>query len=286
MTVTASSIVMTLTVIAINALATGKYAIKMIRRGIILSIFGLFGIFQLAAQPSDKIIINEDIQLIHLQDSIYVHVTWHSLDGSGRFPSNGLIVIKDGQALMVDTPMNNNKTEKLVNYLKDSLSVDLKKLIIGHFHDDCLGGLSYLKSIGVKSIANSMTIDKCIKTGLPVPLIPFTDSLTFNFNGEQIDCRFFGAGHSFDNITVWISSKKILFGGCLVRASNSEGLGNLSDAVVADWDSTLQNLLNEYMDIKTVIPGHGSFGGAELLTHTIELVKQYKNQEHPTRNEE
>lgn len=29
--------------------------------------------------------------------------------------------------------------------------------------------------------------------------------------------------------------------------------------------------------IKTVIPGHGNFGGSELLTHTIELVKKEKN---------
>ncbi len=26
--------------------------------------------------------------------------------------------------------------------------------------------------------------------------------------------------------------------------------------------------------IKTVIPGHGNFGGSELLTHTIELVEK------------
>jgi predicted SnoaL-like aldol condensation-catalyzing enzyme len=150
----------------------------------------------------------------------------------------------------------------------------LTKLIIGHFHDDCLGGLEYLQSIGVESIANYMTIDKCKKIGIPIPSTPFSDSLTFDFNGEQIDCRFFGAGHSFDNITVWIPSKKILFGGCLIKARNSRGLGNLSDAVVEEWDLTIKNLLDEYSDIKTVIPGHGDIGGKELLFHTLELVKK------------
>lgn len=66
-------------------------------------------------------------------------MTWHQSENYGRFPSNGLIVIKNGQALMIDTPMDNDKTEQLTKYLKDSMSVDLAKLIIGHFHDDCMG---------------------------------------------------------------------------------------------------------------------------------------------------
>ena len=240
-------------------------------------VFGLIGFVYSKAQTNEKIVIDNDIQLIHLQDSVFVHVTWHHLDDFGRFPSNGLIVVKNGQALMIDTPMDNDKTGRLTKYLKDSLSVGLTKLIIGHFHDDCLGGLSWLQSMGVESIANSMTIAKCKDIGLPVPSTSFTDSLIFDFNGEQIDCRFFGAGHSFDNITVWIPGKKILFGGCLIKSIESNGLGNLSDAVVNDWDMTIEKVMKKYPEIKTVIPGHGDFGGTELLTHTIELVEMEKN---------
>ena len=251
---------------------------KMINKVFLIFIFVLTGLLSSKAQTKEKIVIDNDIQLIHLQDSVYVHVTWYHLDNFGRFASNGLIVIRNGQALMIDTPMDNDKTERLTNYLKESMSVDLVKLIIGHFHDDCMGGLGYLQSIGIESIANAMTIEKCKEIGLPVPSTSFTDSLTFDFNGEQIECRYFGAGHSFDNITVWIPSEKILFGGCLIKSFDSNGLGNLSDAVVDDWDMTVEKVLKEYPEIKTVIPGHGDFGGIELLTHTIELVDKEKNQ--------
>ena len=156
------------------------------------------------------------------------------------------------------------------------MSVELTKLIIGHFHDDCMGGLEYLQNIGIESVANSMKIKKCREIGLPVPSTPFTDSLTFDFNGETIDCRYFGAGHSFDNITVWIPSKQILFGGCLVKSINSKGLGNLIDATVADWDMTIEKVMKKYPEIKTLIPGHGNYGGTELLTHTIELIEKKK----------
>ena len=240
-------------------------------------LLGLVGLSQISAQTTEKIVIDNDIQLIHLQDSIYVHVTWHYLDNFGRFPSNGMIIIKNGQAIMIDTPMDNAKTERLTEYLKDSMQVELTKLIIGHFHDDCLGGLGYIQSKGIASIANFKTIDKCKELGLPIPSTSFTDSLIFDFNGEQIVCRFFGGGHTFDNITVWIPSKKILFGGCLIKSYNSNGLGNLTDAVVDDWDTTVRKLIDKYPDIKTVIPGHGDYGGDELLTHTIELVEKQKN---------
>jgi metallo-beta-lactamase class B len=244
----------------------------MMKKGFLLLIFGLIGSFLSSAQTYEKIVIDDDIQLIHLQDSVFIHLTWDHLESFGRFSSNGLIVIKNGQALMIDTPMDNFKTEKLTKYLKDSMSVDLVKLIICHFHDDCMGGLGYLQSVGIESIANSMTIDKCKEIGLPVPSTSFTDSLIFDFNGEKIDCRYFGAGHSFDNITVWIPHKKILFGGCLIKSINSTNLGNLSDAVVDEWDLSVEKLMKEYPEIKMVIPGHGNFGGIELLTHTIELV--------------
>jgi metallo-beta-lactamase class B len=241
-----------------------------------LIFISLFGLLTTMAQPQKNILIGDDIQLIHLQDSVYVHVTWYHLDNFGRFSSNGLILIKDGQALMIDTPMDNVMTERLARFLKDSLSVSVTRLITGHFHDDCLGGLEYLQSIGVESIANSRTIAKCEVLDLPIPSTSFTDSLTFDFNGVQIDCQYFGAGHSFDNITVWIPGNKILFGGCLVKSMDSKGLGNLSDAIVSDWDITIKKVMKRYSVFKIVIPGHGDIGGTELLTHTIELVEKEK----------
>ena len=238
---------------------------------------GLMSLISLFAQTENIIMIDEDIQLIHLQDSIFIHVSMHQSGQYGRFSSNGLIIIKNGKAVMVDTPMDNEKTERLTKYIMDSLNVKLTTLIIGHFHADCMGGLEYLKRIGVNSIANSKTIEKCKEIDLPVPSIAFTETKNFDFNGEIIECGFFGAGHSFDNITVWIPNKKILFGGCLIKSLSSRSLGNLADAVVSDWDLTVQNIMKEYPDIKTVIPGHGSYGGSELLTHTIELVEKEKS---------
>lgn len=254
-----------------------KASIKMvIVKWILIFTVVIAGWLPARSQPSDKIVINRDIQLIPLGDSLYIHETWDELEGYGRFSSNGLVLIKGGQALMVDTPMDNEKTRRLTSYITDSLKAKVTKLIIGHFHDDCLGGLGYLQSIGVEAVAHSMTIRICREQGLPIPQTPFSDALNFDFNGEEIECRYFGAGHSADNITVWLPGRKVLFGGCLIKSMDSTGLGNLSDAVVADWDTTVGKLLKQYSGIQTVVPGHGSAGGAELLPHTIQLVEKQR----------
>ena len=68
-------------------------------------------------------IINRDIQLFHLKDSVFVHVSWDSLPDYGRFSSNGLIVVKNAKALMVDTPMDTIKTLAIVNYLEQNWKI-------------------------------------------------------------------------------------------------------------------------------------------------------------------
>ncbi|MCB0497355.1 MAG: subclass B1 metallo-beta-lactamase, partial [Cyclobacteriaceae bacterium] len=115
---------------------------------------------------------------------------------------------------------------------------------------------------------------------LPIPSTPFTDSLLVDFNGELLECRYFGAGHTADNIIVWLPSRQILFGGCLIRSMQAKNLGNITDAKISDWDTTVSKVIKKYPNIKTVVPGHGKVGGADLLYHSVELVKEAKHNEH------
>ena len=242
--------------------------------------FLVFFIFYGMAQDTNRLVIHPDIYLMPLGDSVYVHETWHAGEPYGRFPSNGLIIIREGQAVMIDTPWDNEKTRLLTEYLQDSMQVKLTLLIIGHFHNDCMGGLGYIHEQDIESIANTMTVDKCRQLGKPVPRRSFTDSLILDFNGTPLHCRFFGGGHTEDNIVVWLPPQRLLFGGCLIRSLHSSSLGNLSDAVPQTWDNTVERIVAAYPDVQTVIPGHGAFGGPELLFHTLERVKEHKSQNH------
>lgn len=242
------------------------------KRLVFLLLILLISNFHIIAQ---EIKVVNNIKLIHLQDSVFVHETIATDVIFGTFSSNGMIVIRSGEALMIDTPIDNEQTAKLVSWLDSAWGVKVSLFVAGHYHNDCVGGLEYLHQTGVKSLANILTIEKCMELNLETPGSSFTDVLKFEFNGEPVECRFFGAGHTSDNITVWFPRQNILFGGCLIKAAESTNLGNLADAVVSDWDETVSKLMSAYNNIRLVVPGHGNAGGPELLLHTINLVEAF-----------
>ncbi|GHS96330.1 hypothetical protein FACS189421_01210 [Bacteroidia bacterium] len=47
----------------------------------------------------------------------------------------------------------------MVKWIADSLKATVSTFVPNHWHEDCLGGLDYLHSKGVKSYANQMTVD-------------------------------------------------------------------------------------------------------------------------------
>ncbi len=229
------------------------------------------------AKQGDTIIINNDVQFIHLSDSVFMHTTYDIIGSFGKAASNGMMIIKNKEAILIDTPASDKNTEKIATFLKEKWGITIKLLIIGHFHEDCMGGIGYIHKQGINSLANTRTIAKCKELNLPIPRESFAYSMVFNFHGTAVACRYFGAGHTVDNITGWVPQSHILFGGCLIKSAESTSLGNLANAVVADWDTTVEKIIAKYKNIKYIIPGHGSFGSSELLTHTVSLAKQQKN---------
>ncbi len=241
---------------------------------LILLIAGLWIAHSVQAQDNGQIVINEDIRLTLLQDSVYMHTAFYQTENYGRVGANGAILVKDGEAVLIDTPWDNEQTRQLTEFLEDSLHIKIVKFIAGHYHEDCMGGLEYLQNKGIESIANSRTVEMCKQKDLPVPAISFSDSLLVDLNGLKLECRYFGAGHTDDNITVWVPEKQFLFGGCLIKTARARTLGNVREADIDHWDETVRRVQQSYPNVSIVVPGHGAFGGAELLSHTIELIEQ------------
>lgn len=220
--------------------------------------------------------INDEIELIHVKDSIYIHKTWFDFPGFGKFPSNGLVFIKNGKALLIDTPVTNDQTKILYEYLKNKMGAKISEVIVCHSHEDCLGGLDFLHSKEISSISCNLTKNKCEELKRSIPIHSFSETMISSFEGEGLILDHPGGGHTEDNIVVYFAKSKVLFGGCLVKENDSENLGNIKEAVTEEWDLTVQKVLDRYSDVEVIIPGHGEHGGKELLTHTIELVKNFK----------
>jgi metallo-beta-lactamase class B len=241
----------------------------------------LFSLFLFAghAQPaSRRIAVSKDIELIQLSESAFVHVSWSELPDYGRFSSNGLIFASKGEAFLFDTPMTDALTRDLVLWITDSLKLKIVGFIPNHWHRDCTGGLWYLQSQQVKSYANQLTIDISRSNNLSLPEVGFKDSLKLMLGGKAIECYYLGAAHSLDNIVVWIPSEKILFAGCMIKSMDANNLGNTADGDLKAYPTTVGLLLKKFPVAKIVIPGHGDFGGLELIRHTLDLLSKQPHQ--------
>jgi metallo-beta-lactamase class B len=138
-----------------------------------------------------------------------------------------------------------------------------------------LGGLKAFKENGISSYAYFKTIDLARENSFAVPTVGFRDSLVLKVGDERIIAKFFGEGHSRDNIVGYFPSDEVLFGGCLIKEVGA-GKGYLGDANVAEWSATVERVRKEYPDVRIVVPGHGKFGNKVLLDYTIKLFEASK----------
>jgi metallo-beta-lactamase class B len=216
--------------------------------------------------------VSADVELIQISSNAYLHVSYINSSQYGRIGANGLIVVDKGEALLFDTPWNVDQTNDLVNWLADSMQVQITGFVANHWHEDCMGGVEVLKQRNVKTYAHQLTVDIAKERGLPVSEYPFSGRLELKLGEIVVECYFLGAAHSMDNIVVWVPSQKILFAGCMVKGLNSVDLGNTVDGDLNAYPSTIKLLMEKFPDAKVVIPGHGGLGGFELLDHTLKLA--------------
>ena len=215
---------------------------------------------------------SEILQIYQINENVYRHVSFLNTEEFQNVPCNGMIAINDGEAIIVDSPVDNASSNELLKWAKEDKDLKIWTVIVSHFHMDCLGGLEEFHKANIPSYGFSLTKELAESNGLPSPHYEFKKAFTLNLGSEKIRCRHLGEGHSPDNIVVYYPSEHVLFGGCLIKAYQG-GKGNLSDANVAEWPNTVREVKNIYSESKIVIPGHGKPGGQELLDYTIDLFE-------------
>lgn len=227
-----------------------------------------------SAHTPDTIRVADNITALQLSEGVYLYTATAVIPGYGPVPSNGVIVLDQGEALLLDTPTTDAQTEVLVRWIETKLQARVTKFVPNHWHSDCLGGLGYLHRKGVQSYAQERTIRAAKREGKPVPQHAFTDSLQLGLRSKAVLCYYPGGAHSDDNIVVWLPEEKILFGGCMIKDAATNSIGNTSDAVPDQWPATLDRILARFPDARIIVPGHGTPGGREIILHTKALVGQ------------
>lgn len=219
--------------------------------------------------------INNDLEITRITEHGYVYTAWVDMGEWGRIGCNGLVIVNEGNAFLMDTPTLESQTVELAKWLEKNLDAKFESFAPGHWHDDCVGGLAWLNLEGVKTYALDLTNAILASRGAEQALESFKDSLTLSVGGIEVQLHFLGGGHATDNIVAWVPSEKILFGGCMLKDNNSTNIGNTSDAApLEEWLRTVQGVEEKFPDATTIIPGHGNHGGKEIFTRTKEIINK------------
>ncbi len=221
--------------------------------------------------PGQTTRISDDIELSPIAHGVWVHTTYFDLPEYGRCPANGLLVIDGSKAMLIDLPWTDAQTAVLMDWIAQNLGATVIAVIPTHFHQDCMGGLAEAHRRNADSYALDKTMTLATEKQLPVPHQAFTDELRLKCRKTHVVLRYFGPGHTTDNIVAWLPKQKVIFGGCLVKSINARSLGNTADGDVQAYPMTLKNVRDAYPDAQIVVPGHGRWGGTELIDHTLTL---------------
>lgn len=236
-----------------------------------ISVLFIISALTATAQSIDTVSISPDLQLVKLTGNTMQYIATTNLPNYGRVAANGLVLVGNKKALLVNTPWNNDQTKLLYAYLAKQ-GIEVEHAVVTHWHADCLGGLGYLQQKFILSTSGERTYETSRQKNLPLAFIRFKDTLTFNFQGIPVECFYPGPGHTADNIVVNLPSEKILFGGCLIKDAAAKGLGNLADADVKSWPASLANTKKHFPNAAIVVPGHGKSGNTTLIDHTLQLL--------------
>ncbi|MGH1284214.1 BcII family subclass B1 metallo-beta-lactamase [Bacillus toyonensis] len=240
---------------------------------------GLLGTTQFVStissvQASQKVIKNETgtILISQLNKNVWVHTEFGYFNGEA-VPSNGLVLTTSKGLVLVDSSWDDKLTKELIEMVEKKFQKRVTDVIITHAHADRIGGIRTLKERGIKAHSTALTAELAKKNGYDEPLGDLQTITNMKFGNMKVETFYPGKGHTEDNIVVWLPQYKILAGGCLVKSAEAKDLGNVADAYVNEWSTSMENVLKRYGNMNVVLPGHGEVGDKGLLLHTMDLLK-------------
>lgn len=220
--------------------------------------------------PAQRLIIT------HLTGDFYIYTTFGTYKGEA-VPSNSMYMITSLGVVLFDTPWDSTQFQPLLDSIKLKHGKDVILCIATHFHDDRTAGLAYYRSRGIKTYTTKRTDELSVKRNSKRAEFLIYNDTSFDIGRHVFQTYYAGPGHTPDNIVIWFDKEKILYGGCLVKSTEADDLGNLSDANVGLWSATIKNIQQKFGKPEYIIPGHSDWSSRESLNHTLELIHQYEN---------
>ncbi len=239
-------------------------------RFFILAITCIFSLTNIFGQTD-----NAKLKISHLTGDFYIYTTYNTYKES-QVPANGMYLVTNNAVVLFDTPWDTTQFQPLLDSIKLKHNKNVSLCIATHWHSDRTEGLDYYKQQGIKTYTTFLTDELSKKNNKKRAEFLMAKDTVFNVGQYSFEVYYPGEGHTVDNIVVWFSKEKILYGGCLIKGADAENLGYLGDANVVEYGETLKKVQKKCPDPKFIIVSHHDWNNINSLKHSIKLARKLK----------
>ncbi len=240
-----------------------------------ISLFFLTLFFSLTQCPAQN--AASKLKITPLNGDFYIYTTYNTYEDS-QVPANGMYLVTNDGVVLFDTPWDTTQFQPLLDTIAKRHQQKVKLCFATHWHSDKTAGLDYYRKQGIRTYTTVMTDEFSRKNSKPRAEFLMSKDSVFQVGQYRFETYYPGEGHTADNIVIWFSNEKILYGGCLIKGVDDETLGYLGDANTNAYASTLMNVKRKCRDPKYIIIAHSDWKNTGSLDHSIEMAKKLKKQ--------
>lgn len=178
--------------------------------------------------------------------------------------------------IIATDPINAEAASWLKQELTKRFNRPVKYLIYSHDHSDHIsGGEVFADTAVVIAHENGKEVISREKRSTAVPQIVFSDRMTVELGGKQVELIYVGKNHSDNSIVMRFPQERVLFAVDFVTV-RSLPWRDFPDAYIDDWIESLKRV--EALDFDIVDPGHGPLGKKEHVRELRGYIEELKDE--------
>ncbi|HQV12961.1 MAG TPA: MBL fold metallo-hydrolase [Nitrospira sp.] len=193
-----------------------------------------------------------DDEITKLADDVYLY----------RHQFHQAIFITTSQGVIVTDPISPEAATWLKGEIKKLTDQPVRYVIYSHHHNDHITGGSVFAD-QARFVGHAAAREKILQAAdptTPVPELTFTDRMSINLGGKQIELIHVGKNHSDNSLVVLLPQHKLLFAVDFIPV-DTVAYRALPDAFPDEWIESLKRV--ERLDFEVLVPGHGKVGRKE-----------------------
>jgi glyoxylase-like metal-dependent hydrolase (beta-lactamase superfamily II) len=201
----------------------------------------------------------------------------YMLAGVNGFSSNMGLMVGAEHVLLIDNGMA-PITDSLVAKVKELSGRSVDFVVNTHAHGDHVGSNAQLAESGATIFAHDNLREALLQNidyaGGPggLPLVTFTDEVTFHANGHRAVVFHVAAAHTSGDAVIHFPAQNVIDASDLFFNSLFPFIDIDSGGSVAGFIAGQQRLLSMADDNTVIIPGHGALAGKQELQAALDML--------------